>query len=140
MILRSALFRNNEDFPKRFTCDGANTNPPLVIEGVSREAKSLVLIVDDPDATRGGTFTHWVVWNIPPQTYEIPEGEVPRGAKQGRNDFGVEEYGGPCPPRGARPHRYVFKLYALDTELDLPASSEKGKVERKMEGPYSWSK
>ncbi len=134
MMLRCPLFRNNGKFPSRFTCDGANVNPPLIIEDVSRNAKSLVLIVDDPDATRGLAFTHWIIWNLPPDTAEITEGQLPREAKEGRNDFGEEKYGGPCPPRNARPHRYVFKLYTLNTILDLRGGSEKHKVERAMEG------
>ncbi|PIQ69432.1 MAG: YbhB/YbcL family Raf kinase inhibitor-like protein [Candidatus Tagabacteria bacterium CG_4_10_14_0_2_um_filter_40_13] len=134
MMLRCPLFRNNGNFPSRFTCDGANVNPPLIIEDVSRDAKSLVLIVEDPDATGGLVFTHWIIWNIPPDIIEIPEGQLPREAKEGRNDFGEEKYGGPCPPRNARPHRYVFKLYALNIALDLHSSSEKHKVEQAMEG------
>ncbi len=133
MILRTHIFRHQGEIPPRFTCDGANVNPILIIEDVRRDAKSLVLIVDDPDATRGVTFTHWIVWNIPSQTIEIKEGEVPKGALQGRNDFGEEKYGGPCPPRGSKQHRYMFKLYALDKALDLPAGSEKDKLERAME-------
>ena len=134
MILRCSLFRNNGNFPSRFTCDGLNVNPPLIIEDVSRNTKSLVLIVEDPDATGGLVFTHWLIWNIPPDTMEIPEGQLSREAKEGRNDFGEEKYGGPCPPRNARPHRYVFKLYALDTVLDLRSGLEKDRVERAMEG------
>ena len=134
MILRCSLFRNNGNFPRRFTCDGANVNPPLIIEDVRRDAKSLVLIFDDPDATGGLVFTHWIIWNIPPDTMEISEGQLPREAKEGRNDFNEEGYGGPCPPRNARPHRYVFKLYALDTVLDLRRGLEKDRVERAMEG------
>ena len=120
--------------PQTFTCDGANMSPPLVIEDVLKEAQSLALIVDDPDATRGGTFTHWLVWNISPKTMEFQESEAPRGAVEGRNDFGNEGYGGPCPPRGAKSHRYMFKLYALDKILDLRRGAEKDKLKRAMEG------
>ncbi len=134
MMLRCSLFRNNGDFPSRFTCDGANVSPPLIVEDVRRDAKSLVLIVDDPDATSGSTFTHWIIWNFPPDTMEISEGQLPREAKEGRNDFGEEKYGGPCPPRNNKPHRYVFKLYALDTALDLRRGLDKDRVERAMEG------
>ncbi len=134
MHLRTYSFRDGSNISPRHTCDGANVNPVLVIEDAPNEAKSLVLIVDDPDATGGTTFTHWLLWNIPSKTEEIREREAPKGAVEGRNDFGNEEYSGPCPPRGSRPHRYMFKLYALDTLLDIPKSSEKGKVERAMEG------
>jgi len=134
MILRSYAFRERDNMPQTFTCDGANMSPPLVIEDVLKEAQSLALIVDDPDATRGGTFTHWLVWNISPKTMEFQESEAPRGAVEGRNDFGNEGYGGPCPPRGAKSHRYMFKLYALDKILDLRRGAEKDKLKRAMEG------
>jgi Raf kinase inhibitor-like YbhB/YbcL family protein len=133
MLLRSNVFRNDTAIPRTFTCDSINNSPPLIIEDVPREAESLALIVDDPDATMGGTFTHWVVWNIPPDTFEIPEGEAPKGAVQGRNDFGNEGYGGPCPPKGSKPHRYIFKLYALDKTLDLKRGSAKDSLEKAME-------
>lgn len=134
MILRSYSFREEDDIPRTFTCDGANNSPTLIIEDVPPETKSLVLIVDDPDATGGRTFTHWLVWNIPPETAEFREGEIPRGAVEGRNDLGNEGYAGPCPPRGSKPHRYMFKFYALDKTLDLPRGSEKESVEKAMEG------
>ncbi len=134
MIIKSYAFRDNGDIPPRLTCDGANVNPVLGIESVPLDTKSLVLIMDDLDTSFGGIFTHWVVWNIPSQTAQIAEGDLPRGAVQGRNSFGNNGYGGPCPPRGSKSHRYVFKLYALNTELDLLSGSEKEKVERKMEG------
>ncbi len=132
MILRSYSFRNNAEIPRTFTCDGANNNPPLIIEDVPKEAQSLVLIVDDPDATGGRIFTHWIIWNISPEIGEIRGGEAPRGAIEGRNDLGDEKYGGPCPPFASKPHRYMFKLFALDKILDLPAGSEKEKIERAM--------
>lgn len=134
MILRSYSFRNNGEIPKRFTCDGGNVSPNLIIEGVPKDAKSLVLIVDDPDATRGVAFTHWLLWNILSQTNEISEGEAPKEALQGGNDFGNEGYGGPCPPRGSKAHRYMFQLFALDKMLNIPKSSGKDKLERAMEG------
>ena len=134
MILRSYAFREGGNIPRTFTCDGVNISPPLVIEDVPKEAQSLVLIMDDPDATRGISFTHRLAWNIPPKTTEFQEGEAPRGAVEGRNDFGNEGYGGPCPPRGAKPHRYIFKLYALDKMLDLRKGSEKDRLESVMEG------
>jgi len=133
MILRSYSFRDGGNIPRTFTCEGANTSPSLVIEDVPRDAKSLALIIDDPDATMARTFTHWLIWNIPPETTELREGEVPRGAVQGRNDFGDEGYGGPCPPRGSKPHRYMFKLYALDKILDLRRGAEKDRLEKAIE-------
>ncbi len=133
MILKSYSFKNGHEIPRRFTCDGGNLNPALIIESAPSETKSLVLIVDDPTATGGGTFVHWVLWNISPETPVISEGETPRGAKQGRNDFGDNGWGGPCPPRGSRPHRYEFKLYALNKVLDLPSGATKEAVERAMQ-------
>ncbi len=133
MILKSNSFRQGADIPQKFTCDGENASPALIIENVPREAKSLALIMDDPDATGGRTFTHWVLWNIPAETSEIKEGELPKGAVQGKNSWGNASYGGPCPPHGSKPHRYMFKLYALDKALDIPAGSEKGALEEAME-------
>jgi hypothetical protein len=131
MKISSPAFDNNSKIPEKYTCDGENVNPPLKIEGVPKEAKSLVLIVDDPDAPMG-TFLHWLVWNIPPETNFIEENSLPEGAVQGKNDFGKENYGGPCPPFGT--HRYFFKLYALDKVLNLPEGSSLKEVEKEMEG------
>ena len=116
MQLTSPAFQNNEYIPQQYTCDGANANPPLNILDVPSAAKSLVLIVDDPDAPRGD-WVHWTVWNINPTTASIGENSVPNGAIEGQTDFGKPGYGGPCPPSGT--HRYHFKLYALDKELTL---------------------
>jgi len=133
MIIRALSFRESERIPERFTCEGENINPPLSVDGVPDEARSLVLIMDDPDATRGETWDHWVVWNILPETREIPEGwSAPADIKQGTTSFGDQKYGGPCPPPGAKPHRYVFKLYALDTVLDIPVGLTKKDVEKAM--------
>lgn len=112
--VRSSAFGNNQQIPKKYTCDGENISPPLSIESVPDEAVSLVLTVDDPDAP-GGTWTHWMVWNIPAQTRVIEEGKLPTGAVEGKNSFGNIGYGGPCPP--SETHRYVFKVYALDTKI-----------------------
>jgi Raf kinase inhibitor-like YbhB/YbcL family protein len=131
MTLTSLAFRNGELIPSTFTCDGADVNPALNISNVPTEAKSLALIVDDPDAP-GGMWVHWVVWNIDPKTREIKENSVPRGVKQGVNDFRKTPYGGPCPPAGT--HRYFFKLYALDTMLDLGPDTTKGALEKAMKG------
>jgi len=115
----------------KYTADGENVNPPLSIEGVPPTAKSLALVMDDPDAP-GGTWVHWVVFNIPPGTKEIGENSVPAGATVGRNSWGKNEYGGPAPPSGV--HRYVFKLYALDTTLHLEPTATKADLEKAMEG------
>lgn len=112
----TSAFQAGGDIPAKFTCNGANVNPALKINGVPNEAKSLVLIVDDPDAPRG-LFTHWILWNIDPKTTDIGENSVPAGGVQGTNDFGKRNYGGPCPPSGT--HRYFFKIFALDMKLDL---------------------
>ena len=111
MKLTSPEFKHNEFIPKKFTCQGQDISPALIIEDVPLEAKALALIVDDPDAPMG-TWVHWVVFDIP-VTSRINEGQIP--GKQGINDFGRKNYGGPCPPSGT--HRYFFKLYALDKAL-----------------------
>jgi hypothetical protein len=123
--LRSSAFEADDTIPEKYTCEGENVSPPLSWTGVPDEAESLVVICDDPDAPNG-TFSHWVLYNLPPGTKALPEdypaGERPApGVLQGRNDFGNVGYGGPCPPVGDSPHRYYFRLYALDTELDAGA-------------------
>lgn len=127
----SPAFENNGNIPVKYTCDGSDVNPPLAIENVPAAAKSLALIVDDPDAP-GGMWVHWVVWNIDPKTGKIEENAVPKGAVQGMNDFRKRDYGGPCPPSGT--HRYFFKLYALDGQLNLSPNSKKGDLENAMKG------
>ena len=124
LVVKSPAFDNNKTIPKKYTCDGDNVNPTLTIEGIPKEAKSLVLIIDDPDSPFG-TFGHWVVWNISP-TNKIEENSSP--GTQGLNDFGKHNYGGPCPQYGT--HRYFFKVYALDTELDLNINLRRGGVEK----------
>jgi hypothetical protein len=118
--------------PQRYTCDGANVSPALAWTGVPAEAKSLALICDDPDAP-AGTWVHWVLFNIPAQVENLPEA-APAGneALPGKNDFGRQGYGGPCPPGGT--HRYYFKLYALDCLLNLKAGATKAQVLKAMEG------
>ncbi len=121
--------------PAKYTCDGTNVSPPLKWSGVPAEAKSLVLIGDDPDAPVG-TWVHWVLYDLHPSVSELPEGiarnqYVPGGAKQGLNDFKHLGYGGPCPPPG-KAHRYFFKLYALDTQLELKPRATKKEVEQAM--------
>jgi Raf kinase inhibitor-like YbhB/YbcL family protein len=131
MRIKSPAFEDMDRMPERYTCDGQNVNPPLWTEDVPASAKSLALVLEDPDAPRG-TFTHWVVWNIPPETREIQMGMLPEGAKQGVNDFKRSQYGGPCPPSGT--HRYVFKLFALNSKLDLKGNAKKADLERAMKG------
>jgi Raf kinase inhibitor-like YbhB/YbcL family protein len=123
----SEAFVSLGEIPRRYTCEGVNISPPLFISGIPHHTVSLVLIVEDPDAP-GGTWTHWVMWNIPPVRY-IGEGEAP--GIQGINDFGVTVYGGPCPPSGS--HHYHFKVYALNRLLDLPEGSDRKIVELAMD-------
>jgi Raf kinase inhibitor-like YbhB/YbcL family protein len=130
MKITSSAFQEGANIPSKFTCDGADTSPPLQIADIPAGAKSLVLIIDDPDAP-GGLFTHWAVWNIPPQTSAVGEGSAPKGV-QGTNDFGKSGYGGPCPPSGT--HRYYFKIFALDRELDLPFGAKRGQVGGALKG------
>jgi Raf kinase inhibitor-like YbhB/YbcL family protein len=131
MKIESSAFQPNQRIPSKYTCDGENINPQLLFSDVPKEAKSLVLIMDDPDAPMGN-WTHWTLWNISPQTKEIPENFVPAEAVEGKTSFGRPGYGGPCPPSGT--HRYFFKLYALDKILDLPFGAERKDLERAMEG------
>ena len=131
LSISSPAFAPNGPIPSKHTCDGIDVNPPLSIGNVPEAAKSLALIVDDPDAP-GGTWVHWVVWNIAPGTKEIPGDSVPQGALQGTNDFRNRNYGGPCPPSGT--HRYFFKLYALDAVLPLKAGATKADLEPAMKG------
>ncbi len=130
MKLSSPVFEDGDNIPSKYTCDGENISPPLEIEDVPSNAKSLALIVDDPDAPIG-TFVHWIVWNIPANTTYIEEG-ANISYLQGKNGFGKVGYGGPCPPFGT--HRYFFKLYALDTTLSLASGSKKKDLERAMSG------
>lgn len=125
MNITSPAFEHNGQIPSKHTCDSENINPPLEISDTPSEAKSLVLIVDDPDAPVGD-WVHWLVWNIPPETVSIAENSKPQGI-EGTTDFGKPGYGGPCPPNGS--HRYFFKLYALDTVLDIPDTSKKADLE-----------
>lgn len=131
MKIFSQDFQNNEMLPARFTCDGESINPRLSFEDVPESAQSLVLIVDDPDAP-AGTWTHWMVWNIEPKTREIPQASVPEGAIQGINSGGGQAYEGPCPPGGT--HHYFFKLFALDSMLDLEANATIEELESEMQG------
>lgn len=125
MSIKSPSFGTNGYIPEEFSCKGRNISPQLMIENVPRGTRSLALVVDDPDAP-GGIFVHWVMWDIPPETRQIPAGSVPKGAVQGMNSWKKAAYGGPCPPSGV--HHYFFKLYALDTKK-LSPGHEAGKEE-----------
>jgi Raf kinase inhibitor-like YbhB/YbcL family protein len=116
MKITSSAFEHNTLIPSKYTCEGQNINPPLSIKDIPAGAKSLALIVDDPDAPMK-TWVHWTAWNISPDTSEINENSIPAGLVEGTTSFGRTGYGGPCPPSGT--HRYFFKIFALDTMLDL---------------------
>ncbi len=137
VTLKAAAFDNGAEIPRRYTCAGADISPALNWNGVPPSARSLALITDDPDAPRG-TWTHWLMWDIPAHLTTLAEGvcqdeTLANGARQGKNDFGRIGYGGPCPPPG-KPHRYFFKLYALDTTLDLKPGAARKELERAMKG------
>jgi Raf kinase inhibitor-like YbhB/YbcL family protein len=129
--LTSSAFANGGAIPSRYTCDGENLSPPLTWSGAPNGSRSLALIVDDPDAPVG-TFTHWLAWGIDPEAGGLAEGQP--APVEGRNDFGVIGYGGPCPPPGHGPHRYFFNLYALDSELGLPPGASRLQLERALVG------
>lgn len=135
--LNSHSFSDGGDIPKKYTCDAEDVSPELHWTDRLSEAKSFALIVDDPDAP-SGTWVHWVLLDLPGDAHDLPEAagkrtSLPTGARQGTNDFGKAEYGGPCPPPG-KPHRYFFKLYALDSKLSLKGSAKKAEVEKAMHG------
>lgn len=129
--ITSPSFQAGGDIPAKLTCNGTNVSPELQISSVPNEAKSLVLIVDDPDAPRG-LFTHWIVWNIDPKTTRVAENSAPTAGVQGINDFGKRNYGGPCPPSGT--HRYFFKTFALDIKLELKPSARRAELDAAMRG------
>jgi Raf kinase inhibitor-like YbhB/YbcL family protein len=131
MKVTSPDFNEGGDIPERFTCDGQDVSPILRIDGVPQAAKSLALIMDDPDAPVG-LFTHWLLWNLRPDQSEIASDSPPPEAVQGLNDFGGNKYGGPCPPSGV--HRYYFKIYALDTTLELPSRSKRKALDAAIKG------
>ncbi len=135
--ISSAAFSAGETIPKKFTCDGPDVSPHLKWNDPPANTQGIALVMDDPDAP-AGTWVHWVLYDVPADARELPEGvpkqeQLSSGARQGRNDFGKIGYGGPCPPPG-KPHRYFFKLYALDTKLGLKAGATKADVERAMKG------
>ena len=130
MKITSSAFQNNAQIPSVYTGDGKNISPPLEFVDVTNSAKSLALIVDDPDAT-SKVWVHWVVYNINPKTTKVNENSVPQNGIEAMTDFGKPGYGGPCPSSGN--HRYFFKLYALDTILDLQ-NADKKLLEEKSQG------
>ncbi len=135
--ISSAAFKHGENIPREHTCDGADVSPPLTWREAPAGTVSFALICDDPDAPVG-TWDHWVIWNIPGTSSGLPRGvpradTLPDGARQGKNGWGTNGYRGPCPPRG-KPHRYFFRLYALDTTLDLRPGASKQQVLAAMEG------
>jgi Raf kinase inhibitor-like YbhB/YbcL family protein len=132
----SLAFDNEGMIPAKYTCDGEDISPPLKWDAVPQGTKSIALISDDPDAPMG-TWVHWVLFNLPADTKELkenipPDKSLPNGARQGTSDFGRIGYGGPCPPGGT--HRYFFKIYALDAELNLQAGARKRDLLKAMEG------
>jgi len=136
--ISTSAFREGETIPRQYTCDGADLSPPLQWEGIPAEAKGFAIIMDDPDAP-AGTFTHWVIYDIPADTNTLPEGlardpDLPNGIKQGTTSFRRTGYGGPCPPPG-RPHRYFFTIYALDIQTTgLGPKASKHDVENRIKG------
>ena len=131
MQISSTAFENGTEIPEKFTFDGENARPPLRISGVPDQARSLVLFMEDLDSPIG-PFTHWVVWNLPPQTEHLGEDPLPREAETGINGFGEVRYSGPCPPSGK--HRYRFRLLALDTRLEATSPDRKDQIESAMDG------
>lgn len=132
--LKSTAFKDGAAIPIKHTCDGDDVNPFLEIKNPPEGTTSFALIVDDPDATRGIPFDHWLLWNILPNTQYISEDSIPQGAVQGMTDFNVTKWGGPCPPPGSVSHRYVFTLYALDQMTPLSAGATKEELIKLMEG------
>jgi len=137
LTVTSTAFDANGEVPREYTCEGDDRSPPLVFSSVPPGTQSLALIVDDPDApdprAPKRTWVHWVVYNLPPTTTGLPAGgALPKGAHVGKNDWGRDAYGGPCPPIGR--HRYFHKLYALDVVLPDLGTPTKAELERAMEG------
>jgi Raf kinase inhibitor-like YbhB/YbcL family protein len=136
MQLQSSVFSSNGMIPSKYTCDGDNISPPLTWDHAPNGTTSFALIVEDPDAPKG-TFTHWVVYDIPSSQNQLLEGimresTLPDGSIQGKNDFGELGFGGPCPPEGS--HRYIFRLHALERSLNLAPGASKTEVLKAMEG------
>ena len=124
--ITSPAYAEGKEYPEKYTCDGQEINPPLELTGIPNGTKTLALVFDDPDAP-GGTYDHWIMWNIPIVS-RIEENSIPSGATQGKNSEGTNKYAGPCPPSGT--HRYIYHAYALDTELSLSEKSGKADLEK----------
>jgi Raf kinase inhibitor-like YbhB/YbcL family protein len=129
--LESSAFQNAQPIPSRHSCEGDDVPPPLHWTNIPDGTRSLALVVDDPDAP-GGVFTHWIAWGLDPGAGALGEGEA--APREGRNDFGTSGYRGPCPPPGHGRHRYVFRLYALDAELELGSGAAKAELEQAIQG------
>jgi Raf kinase inhibitor-like YbhB/YbcL family protein len=134
MKLKSPAFDNGEPIPKKYGYEEENISPPLSVADIPNDTESLALVIDDPDAKpiAGKVWVHWIVWNLPADTTDIPEGSLPEGTAEGQTDYGEQKYGGPNPPSGA--HTYRFKLYSLDTSLDLEPGSTEADLEDAMNG------
>jgi Raf kinase inhibitor-like YbhB/YbcL family protein len=132
MQINSSAITEGAPIPKKYTADGADVSPPLQWQGAPPTTKSFALMCDDPDAPRG-TWVHWVLFNLPADKTELPEGVPTTVGVQGKNDFGKRGYGGPSPPKG-KPHRYFFKIYALDAMLDMKEGATKVQVGKAMAG------
>jgi Raf kinase inhibitor-like YbhB/YbcL family protein len=132
MRLASTAFDDGATIPKRFTCDGEDVSPPLAFLDIPSRARELALVVEDPDADR---FVHWTVLGLSPDTALLREGQVPAGAVETENGFGDKGWGGPCPPEGDEPHRYLFALFALKAALDLDADASADDVREAIAGP-----
>ncbi|MFE2417598.1 YbhB/YbcL family Raf kinase inhibitor-like protein [Streptomyces hokutonensis] len=133
IAVTSTAFTENGTVPRRYTCDGEDVSPPLAFAGVPAAAAELVVVLEDPMAPHG-TFTHWLMWGVPPQVTRLAAGESPQDAVQSRNDFKKTGYGGPCPPKGAAPHRYVLSVYAADRKLSLAADASPDDVRGALTG------
>ena len=137
LALESSRLNPGDDVPRRFTCDGEDVSPPLEWGTPPEGTQSFCLVAEDPDAP-GGTFIHWLLYDLPANTRALPEnlpkrGQLPNGARQGRNGFGRTGYGGPCPPPGPA-HRYFCRLYALDKKTNLSAGANRAEMDRAMKG------
>lgn len=134
LSLTSSAFTNGAEIPRKYGYKNGNSSPPLTIDGVPENCKSLALIMDDPDAKAavGKVWVHWILWNIPSDVKQISESSIPSNCIEGSTDFGEVGYGGPAPPD--KEHTYIFKLYALDSSLDISSGSDKNTLENAMKG------